>query len=319
MNEELVSVVVPVYNVEAYLPRCLERLIRQTYQNLEILLVDDGSQDSSGEICEQYAAKDSRILVFHKENGGLADARNYGLKQISGQYVTFVDSDDYVAEDYVAYLYDLLKQEQAEVSVCQYRETSQADQSAFGSDTSTVMDGKTAVKNMFYQRGLTTSACAKLYKTSLFQQIQFPPGRLYEDVNTIYQVLLRADRVVCSEKVEYFYFMRPKSIVHSGFQIKKMDYIFNMQEVLEDIRTHTPELLSAAISRFLWANLHILVQMPRDGYPEERKLIWKNMALYRGQVLRDPQVRLQNKLLLLLSGHNGRLVRWIYRKRRKSV
>ncbi len=311
MREELVSIVVPVYNVAEYLPRCLESLLRQTHRQLEIILVNDGSQDESGSICEAYGQRDPRIHVFHKENGGLADARNYGLRQITGAYVTFVDSDDYVADTYVEYLYRMLKREKAQVAVCGYRETTREDGEASGSEAGVVTNGKEAVRNLFYQKGLTTSACAKLYLSSLFQGICFPKGLLYEDVNTIYKVLLQAERVAISRRVEYFYFLRPQSIVRSGFQQRKMDYIANMQEVLEDIRKRCPELLPAAHSRFLWACLHILVQLPEQGWEAERARVLDYIRAGRGAALRDPKVRLSNKLLLLAAGRQGTLVRWV--------
>lgn len=319
MNNDIISVVVPVYNVERYLPRCLERLLHQTYPHLDIILVDDGSEDESSRICEKYREKDSRIRVFHKKNGGLSDARNYGLKELQGPYVTFVDSDDYVAETYVEFLYYLLKKEEADIAVCGYLETTRSDEQAIGSAANMIMDGKSAVKNMFYQKYISTSACAKLYRSSLFQQIEFPYGRLYEDVNTVYKVLLKAEKVAYSQRIEYFYFNRPQSIVHSDFQKRKMDYIKNTQDVMIDMKDHCPELFPAAVSRFLWANLHILAQMPKKGYPEERERVIDNIKCYRGMVLKDPQVRLQNKILLIICLGQGTLVRWLYQGKKKRL
>ena len=313
MQEELISVIVPVYNVEAYLERCLDSLLEQTYSCLELILVDDGSQDASGEICDAYAAKDSRVRVIHKKNGGLSDARNAGLDQAHGQYVTFVDSDDYVAPSYVEFLYRQVKDYSAEISVCGYVETSQSGQNVQKSDEKIILDGRSAVKDMLYQKNVTVSACGKLYWAPLFQGIHFPKGRLYEDVNTIYKVLLRADQVVCSKQVEYFYFVRPRSIVHSDFQPQKMDYITNTREVMEDMRLHEPDLFPAAVSRFLWANLHILVHLPGKGCEAERRQVLENIRRYRRQVLRDPEVRRLNKLLLRACVHKGELVRWLYR------
>ena len=110
MLQPLISVIVPCYNVEEYLPKCIESILNQTYRNLEILLVDDGSPDNCGRICDEYAAKDSRIRIIHKKNGGLSDARNAALDVMTGEYVTFIDSDDYVSDDYVEYLYKIIKE-----------------------------------------------------------------------------------------------------------------------------------------------------------------------------------------------------------------
>ncbi|EHZ61025.1 glycosyl transferase 2 family protein [Streptococcus pneumoniae GA47210] len=118
--EDLISIVVPVYNVEKYLKKSIESILNQTYQNIEILLVDDGSTDSSGKICESFSKVDPRIRVFHKENGGLSDARNFGIEQMKGQYVAFIDSDDYISKDYVWKLYSSIKNNDSEVSICSF-------------------------------------------------------------------------------------------------------------------------------------------------------------------------------------------------------
>ncbi len=117
----LISVIVPVYKVEAYLPKAIDSVRHQTYKNLEIILVDDGSPDNCGHICEEYAAQDHRITVFHKKNGGLSDARNYGIERASGQFISLVDSDDYVDSDYVEYLYGLVRKYNVPMSICQHR------------------------------------------------------------------------------------------------------------------------------------------------------------------------------------------------------
>ena len=117
-NDILVSVILPVYNVEKYLIKCLDSVIRQTYQKLEIILVDDGSTDSSGKICDEYANKDGRIKVFHKKNGGLSDARNYGIERSTGEYLAFIDSDDYVDDDYIEFLMNLTESGKYKISLC---------------------------------------------------------------------------------------------------------------------------------------------------------------------------------------------------------
>lgn len=310
--EDLISIIVPVYNVELYLSRCLDSLAKQSYPFLDIILVDDGSEDHSGEICDLYQDKDSRFRVFHKKNGGLSDARNLGMEKIRGRYVTFVDSDDYVAETYIEFLYRLLLNENADIAICGYHETTQEEQKVRHSSYKEVTDGKTAVKKMLYQKKITTSACAKMYKVPLLRQISFPYSRLYEDVNTIYKIVLRAEKVVYSAQIEYFYFVRPRSIVHSGFNKKKMDYITNTWEVMEDMKKNNPELYPAAVSRYLWANLHILVHLPKAGYIDEREQVINNIKYYRRQVLRDPQVRIKNKILLLACFKRGTLIRWVF-------
>ena len=120
MEKPLISVIVPVYNVKQYLRRCVDSILKQTYENIEIVLIDDGSTDESGAICDRYAQKDVRVKVIHKENGGLSDARNKGMQEARGEYFAFVDSDDYIAKDYIAYLFELIVENKAQISLCGY-------------------------------------------------------------------------------------------------------------------------------------------------------------------------------------------------------
>ena len=197
MLQPLISVIVPCYNVEEYLPKCIESILNQTYRNLEILLVDDGSPDNCGRICDEYAAKDSRIRIIHKKNGGLSDARNAALDVMTGEYVTFIDSDDYVSDDYVEYLYKIIKESGVKLSVSSYQtfvDDSSAEICTNNPLFVKIVHTNDALTGMFYQQIFDTSAWAKMYHRSLFSDgIRYPKGWLYEDLPTTYRLMMKCD------------------------------------------------------------------------------------------------------------------------------
>ena len=228
-GEELISIVVPIYKVEEYMKQCVDSLIKQTYKNIEIILVDDGSPDNCGEICEKYREIDSRIVVIHKKNGGLSDARNYGIKVCKGEYLVFVDSDDYVADNYIEVLYDALKKENADISVAELKkffdnedvvihEIENIEISSYNS--------KDVMGLYFTDKAIVmTTAWGKMYKCSLFDKISFPKGRLHEDEFTTYKLMDKADRIAYTNLPVYFYRQREESIVNCTYNIKRLDIL----------------------------------------------------------------------------------------------
>lgn len=221
MNE-LISVIVPVYKVEDYLKRCIDSILRQTYGNLEIILVDDGSPDGCCKICDEYAERDKRVKVIHKENGGLSDARNAGIDIAQGSYVAFIDSDDWVHDKYIEKLYQLLKKTAADISVCNYMETSREDipQNNINGkiyEFSNVEALEQLTNKLYLQMVV---AWGKLYKKDLFNEIRFPEGKIHEDEFTSYRVIYKARKVVFTTERLIYYWQRPDSIMGSGFNVK---------------------------------------------------------------------------------------------------
>lgn len=217
MNGPLVSLIVPVYKVEPYLRRCLDSIVGQTYKNLEIILVDDGSPDGCPAICDEYAAKDPRVVVIHKENGGLSDARNAGLEIAKGEYISFVDSDDWVADVYIEALWTALESQKAELAVCNYHVT-ESSYTLKISDCdykpSEVLDPIQAVKKLWSKdRVAFVTAWGKLVKASLFNGVRFPKGFLYEDEYTVHKLLYSARQTVFLNVPLYCYFRRPDGIM----------------------------------------------------------------------------------------------------------
>jgi glycosyltransferase involved in cell wall biosynthesis len=207
----LVSIIVPIYNVEKYLNKCIDSLIKQTYNKIEILLVNDGSKDNSNIIMEEYAKQDKRVKCFYKNNGGLSDARNYGLKNSNGEYVMFIDSDDYIALNAVELLVNSIKENSSEIAVCDMSyvyDDHQTYTSGGNFDTLSFNDNHEVIF-------INNSACNKLFKISLFDDIKFPTGLWYEDLACIPIVLSKAKKVSKINEALYFYVQRGDSIAHT--------------------------------------------------------------------------------------------------------
>lgn len=175
--EPLISVILPIYNIKTYLNKCMKSLFAQTYENLEIIMVDDGSTDGCDKLCDAYITQDKRVRVFHKKNGGLSDARNYGIEHADGEYITCIDPDDFVDKDYVAYLYNLLKKYDCKISICQHRVifcSGKIEEKGTSGDEA--LSNKCCIERMLYHDVIDTSAWAKLYHKSLFENVRYPVG-----------------------------------------------------------------------------------------------------------------------------------------------
>ena len=265
-GSELISVVVPVYNVERYLGKCLESIVRQTYANIEIVLVDDGSTDSGGQICDLYANKDSRVKVIHKKNGGLSDARNKGIEESKGKYLIFVDSDDVIDETLVEYLYNLVKTEGAEIGVCDFLHCYEGSDIRFTEETSRrTFSGESAIAEMLYQTSFLVAACAKIFRRELFDTILFPLGMLYEDSAIMYKIFDRADTVVYGNAKLYGYMHRDNSITTKKFTCSDLDIITISQQIVRDFENRDRLLKNAARSYYVTACLRVFLNAPRTG------------------------------------------------------
>lgn len=306
-KEDLISIVIPVYKVEKYLEKCVESVINQTYKNLEILLVNDGSPDSCPKICDEYAQKDNRIKVIHKENGGLSDARNAGIDVATGKYITFIDSDDYISNDYVEYMYNLAKKHNAQIATCEfeivYLEDELKNNSEYIEDIE-VLTPRDFFYNMLFAKRSDVTACAKLYEIELFKEIRYPKGVVYEDTATTYKLIEKCNKIATGNKKCYFYFTRPNSISKiSGFNSNELDYIKNTNEMLDYLRNKYPDL-EQAIDRFdLYANFRILRLLlftkPRNKKME--KEIFRKIKNKRMKVLKYKDTPKRDKMAIVLS------------------
>ena len=196
--DEKISVIVPVYNVEQYLERCVDSIINQTYKNLEIILVNDGSTDNSGQLCDELAKKDSRIRVIHKENGGVSEARNFGVKEISGEYVIFIDSDDYINKRMINVLYSQIKLEEADVSVCGVMNVYENNHipQARNINEYLILNNEGFLSEYLKGERIPGGIWNKLIKSSIAKSIDFPVGLIYEDAYYHYELIKLAKRYV---------------------------------------------------------------------------------------------------------------------------
>lgn len=220
MVTDLISVIVPIYKVEKYLASCVNSLKEQTYRNLEIILVDDGSPDKSGEMCDAFAEQDNRIVVVHKPNGGLSDARNAGIEVAKGDYLLFLDSDDTLHKETLEILWTNLKENGAEISVCDYRafyEGTEIDKN-LPSQNLEVWDNVQALQQIFNPQYGTQMVIStnKLFQKNLFDGIRFPVGKIHEDEFTTYKLLHRAERIVYTDLKLYYYLQREDSLTGNG-------------------------------------------------------------------------------------------------------
>lgn len=244
----LISVIVPIYNVEKYLARCVDSIVNQTYKNLEIILVDDGSPDSCPQMCDDYAKKDSRIKVVHKKNGGLSDARNAGMAVATGEYISFIDSDDYVSDDFFECLLDVINKENsdiAECSVVKFYEDNRFDE--FSDDLSVkTYDTQDAMSALIAENPFHQHVWNKLYKTELVKDIPYAVGKLNEDEFWTYQVFGRANKVSKLNKTMYYYFQRNSSIMGVGYNIRRLDALEAKANRQKYIENNFPDLSTQA-------------------------------------------------------------------------
>ncbi|MBQ8301255.1 MAG: glycosyltransferase [Clostridia bacterium] len=222
-----ISVIVPVYNVEKYIEKCLDSIINQTYKNLEIILIDDGSTDNSCRICDEYALRDERFTVVHNENGGVSVARNAGLKKATGEYIMFVDSDDYVESDIAEVLMNLTLQYDADISMCSFK-YADTDGNTRNQTDLAVAEGCISGDEFwqcFYSGGRTIGVTlwAKLYKRSLWQDIHFPDGKLHEDEFVTHSLVKKCKNIAVTKKPLYYYVQREGSIMNTQFMTQNFD------------------------------------------------------------------------------------------------
>lgn len=321
MEHPLISVILPIYNVERYLPLCMESLRAQTYENLELVLIDDGSEDKCAELCDRYARQDKRVTFYHKQNGGVSDARNYGLEHARGEYITYVDPDDFVDLDYIEYLYHILRKYDAKMSICQHRIRYSAgtvkERGALGDEALSALD---CLRRLLYHDVIDTSAWAKLYHRSLFRTVRYPVGRIFEDAAATYRLIKECDRIAVGYESKYNYVFHENSIVNSEFRPNKLDLIEVTDLMAEDIRKWYPELEDAAVRRQVYARFSTLNQMlETQDYLETRNEIIRFIKEHKKDILWNRQAPRRDKEAMLLLLADYRLYRFCWLQYRRHI
>lgn len=324
MEKPLISIIVPVYNILEYLPRCVKSLMAQTYQNIEILLVDDGSTDGTGALCDELAREDARIKVFHKENGGSSSARNLGISQAKGEYLGFVDSDDFVEPDMYERLYEGIVK--YEVPIAQIGRNEIDEQGNVLPDicvppeNAVCIESKEFMQELLMHRG-DCSFCTKLLHKDLLQDMKFPEGVLNEDFYLLIHLLPKIEKLLSLPEYAYHVFYRigsnSRRIDKEDFSRVFADCVDNADVVTGIVKEHYPDLQKVALRFGVFQRLEYLLHIPisqmkrenmqyRDIVSHLRKYWWKGMG--------NPYLTLKNKCYHTLFAIAPRGIRKLHKK-----
>lgn len=282
-----ISVIVPVYNVESYLSACLESLINQTYQQLEIILINDGSTDNCPKICDSYASKDSKIVVIHQKNVGLSGARNTGLRHATGDLISFMDSDDLLSLDYYQKLSDILLENKADIVECAYakfeteNDITKINQSSYKS--AEIYKTEKALE-LLMNEYIKQMVWNKLYRKEVIKNILFPVGKINEDEYWSYKIFGNAKKIIKIHDILYFYRQQPESIMGKDYSLKRLDGLDALEERIQYMQMNFPELENLAIKKYcLGAIFHfqmLLNNSHLDANKSHRNKIYKNIKKY---------------------------------------
>ncbi len=322
-SSPIISIIVPVYNVEKHLKKCIDSILNQTFQDFELILVDDGSNDNSLAICEENALKDNRIKIIHKENGGLSSARNCGIEASSGEYLGFVDADDYISYNMYEFLYRNLTENNADIAVCGlYNCYKNKKIPQYNKEEFYLMNNVEALKTALEGVKFSMHACNKLYKRCLFEKNIFPVNKLSEDAFVIPKILFESKRVVVNTVPMYYYIHRQNSITTSEYKKQDLDvleaYFYNLKLVEEKC----PQLKTQAEFRVLWSFMYILDKMiltenfgDIKKYYEIIKMLRKNTL----KILLNPCFSKARKTGMLCLCLNSKLYELIVRQSHKRT
>lgn len=311
-TDNKVSVVVPIYNVEKYLNRCLQSIINQSYKNIEIILVNDGSTDNSLQIAEEEEKNDSRIKIITQKNQGLSMARNTGIQHATGEYICFVDSDDFVHKDYVKCLIENLEENDSDISVCDYLYINEKDETwSKKNKGEKIFSNLEAINDLLVGNQETeVMAWNKLYKLSLFKEnnIFFPKGKLHEDNFTTYKLYYYAKKISLIPDKLYFYLQRTDSIMGKKFNIKRLDVLQAVEETKSFFKKENINLEPEIECYELNTRIGLLNNMVRDRfYGEAREQLIKEIKTKKSKYLKNKYVTVKIKLFLFLLIGKGRL------------
>lgn len=303
----LISVIIPVYNIEKHLKKSIDSICNQTYKNIEILLINDGSTDNSGKICDELQAADNRIKVIHKKNGGVAAARNTGIENMTGEFYCFVDGDDIVHPDYILQMYQLINEHNADISMCAYlfawadgrklrtRNNDYADNHIF-EDT-----GKNAMNKMLYSKIYAPACWGKLFRTNK-TTVHFPAYAIGEDFLASIHYLTDAEKIIMTNEPLYYYMQNDESVMHSVNPDKIFDMVITGDEMMKIISEKCPENKTAAAYYIIEKNLMALMKIYGiEGQDDKIKHISENIRKYRKTVILDSNAELRTRIACVIS------------------
>ncbi len=307
----LVSLIIPVYNTGLYLDACLDGVSRQNYPNLEVVIVDDGSTDGSGKLCDAWLLRYPEWKILHKHNGGVASARNLGLDNCNGEFVAFVDSDDVVGPDYIMNLWRLLDSStDVDIAMAAFvRSLDGSGWNTFGDNR--VYERDEAIKAMLYQTGHNDSGVwCKLFRSKLFENLRFKDGIIYEDLDLMVKVLMKCRRVIRAGTVDYLYRINPKGLTgKDSFTLCRLDVLDVTKEIFHDAMALNQSWANAARDRYFSANCNMfaLLNVNGMGHSIHADNCWDNIKSLRYKSLTDSHTRMKSKLGAFVS-YFGRYV-----------
>lgn len=301
---EKVSIIVPVYNVESYINKCVDSILKQTYENIEIILVDDGSMDLSGNICDEYLKKDNRVKVIHKKNGGLSSARNKGIENATGEFYMFIDSDDYIEENMVERMYFSLINNKCDICVCEYfTDGLNSVDIEVDLKEDRVLDTIGAM-NELIEGNIKGFACNKIYKKDLFLDIKFPEGKVYEDIYVMHLLFNKCNCICCITDKLYHYIQREDSITHIWSIKSALDYYYAIKTRILDVNAFKKynmyPLYAELLRTVLYLNITWVKVDRKEKYKfkDEVKCVEKDFNLYQEVYNRNTQRYLTNNEII---------------------
>lgn len=320
----LISIIIPVFNVEKYIEKCVNSLLDQTYKNIEIILINDGSADNSGAVCESLAKKDSRIVVLHQNNSGVSAARNNGLDVMKGEFVTFVDSDDYVDSQFIECLYNALSINNADIATCgHYRVEFDGSLKKIyhlsdNPEEIICMSGKDSIINIFYEKICSASSGSKLYKRELFKNLRFPDYIMGEDTFVVYHTFKDSTLIAHTNKPLYYYVQHSDSVTNNKSNFFKFyDYVKLYDHIINsDASDRSSEYFRSLANRLIENNFWVYMKLRNcpNMFFSEKKHIEDNIKKYRKYVINNPLAKPRIRIACLLSCCGMSVLNQVYDK-----
>lgn len=295
MENNLISVIIPVYNVKQYIERCIDSVLNQTYKNIEIILVDDGSNDGCNEICNMYAEKDKRIKVVHIKNSGVSNARNLGIRLANGDFITFVDADDYIDTSCIEKMYKLCKDEQCDIGIVGTLENNELTNktNTSGESIDMVLSAENALKEMLNEKYYYGNVWGKIYKTDIWKNVHFNEDTVIgEDMEVLYKVLLKSNKVKINtnERLYYYTKNRNDSATKSNYNKNWEKEIAICENILKDCRENHKDVFPFALKRYIRINYSCIVKILT--YDSENKEVYTQL---RKNILKYNEYGIYNK------------------------
>lgn len=305
----LISIIIPVYNVEAYIKKSLESVLQQSHSDFEIIIIDDGSTDKSVELAKMYESKDSRIRIYSKTNGGLSSARNFGIGKAQGQYITFLDSDDYIAKDYLKVLYENLIKYDSDISIVGFLfdKSGTIESTSRNNYFEEVLDSEKAILSMYSHPCASpitfVTSWGKLYKKELFSDIKFPVGKLHEDEFTTYKLYLSAKNIVFINEALYFYRQRSGSIMSQNYSLSRLDIIDAFEDRMQQLKFNHIDITETQYRYQLLLSWNMYM-LRKNNYPQQYNIIRSKFLKLYPKLKYKCSIKRKVKLFILKNFNN---------------